>query len=179
MNLLPTEYIQRRIYLIRGHKVMLDSDLAKLYKVTTGNLNLAMRRNLRRFPPDFMFQLTPEEARILLLQFARAKGSGGRHTPPRVFTEHGVSMLSSVLRSERAIQVNIAIMRAFGQLRELLATHKDLARKLEELEKKYDAQFKVVFNAIRQLMKPASTLHSVPQSPPRILKIKGFSAKIE
>jgi ORF6N domain-containing protein len=122
------ELIERRIYLIRGQKVMLDSDLADLYQVTTGNLNLAVRRNIDRFPEDFMFQLTKEENNSLLLQFARAKkGRGGRQTQPYAFTELGVAMLSSVLNSERAVQVNIVIMRAFVRLRELLATHNDLA----------------------------------------------------
>jgi len=128
---IPSELIEKRIYLVRGQKVMLDSDLAELYGVTTGNLNLAVRRNKSRFPKDFMFQLTAEEAKSLLLQTARSKGRGGRRTPPSVFTEQGVAMLSSVLRSEQAVQVNIAIMRAFVRLRELLVIHKDLANKIE------------------------------------------------
>src|SRR6266699_1740828 len=107
----PNELIEQKIYLIPGHKLMLDSDLAELYRVTTGNLNLAVRRNPKRFPEDFMFQLSREETQSLLLQNARAKGRGGRRTPPFAFTEQGVSMLSSVLNSERAIEVNIAIMR--------------------------------------------------------------------
>jgi hypothetical protein len=111
---IPVQLIERRIYLIRGQKVMLDSDLAELYQVTTGNLNLAVRRNSSRFPEDFMFQLTKEEANSLLLQFARAKtGRGGRQTSPYAFTEQGVAMLSSVLNSERAVQINIIVMRAF------------------------------------------------------------------
>ena len=131
----PPGLIDRRIYLIRGQKVMLDSDLAELYQVTTGNLNLAVRRNGSRFPPDFMFQLTKEEAESLLLQTARAKtGRGGRQTPPYAFSERGVAMLSSVLNSERAVQMNILIIRAFVKMRELLATHKDLARKIDQLE---------------------------------------------
>ena len=150
----PIEMIERRIYFIRGHKVMLDSDLAELYGVTTGNLNLAVRRNKNRFPEDFMFQLNAKEGKSLILQIARAKGRGGRRAPPYAFTEQGVAMLSSVLHSEPAAQVNIAIMRAFVRLREILATHKDLARKLEEMEKKYDAQFSLVFKAIRELMEP-------------------------
>src|SRR5438552_19079012 len=128
----PSELIEQKIYLIRGHKVMLDADLAELYRVTTGNLNLAVRRNLKRFPEDFMFQLSREETQSLLLQNARAKGRGGRRTPPYAFTEQGV--LSSVLNSERTIEVNIAIMRAFVRLRAMLATHADLARRLNELE---------------------------------------------
>jgi hypothetical protein len=151
---IPSELIEQKIYLIRGHKVMLDADLATLYGVSTGNLNLAVRRNPKRFPKDFMFQLGPEETQSLLLQNARAKGRGGRRTPPYAFTEQGVSMLSSVLNSERAIEVNIAIMRAFVRLRAMLATHADLARRLNDLEQKYDEQFRVVFEAIRELMAP-------------------------
>ena len=154
LSLIPNELIEQKIYLIRRHKVMLDTDLAALYGVTTGNLNLAVRRNPKRFPPDFMFQLSQEETQSLLLQTARAKGRGGRRTPPYAFTEQGVSMLSSVLNSERAIEVNIAIMRAFVRLRAMLATHADLARRLNELEQKYDEQFRVVFEAIRELMTP-------------------------
>ncbi|MFQ5739798.1 MAG: ORF6N domain-containing protein [Acidobacteriota bacterium] len=153
-EVIPVETIERRIFLIRGQRVMLDSDLAQLYGVTTGNLNLAVRRNKIRFPEDFMFQLSAEEAKSLLLQFAISKGRGGRRTPPYAFTEQGVAMLSSVLKSERAALVNIAIMRAFVRLRVILATHKELARKLQEMEKKYDARFKVVFDAIRKLMEP-------------------------
>src|SRR5437867_2602590 len=130
---IPNELIEQKIYLIRHHKVMLDEDLAELYGVTTGNLNLAVRRNPKRFPADFMFQLNREETQALLLQNARAKGRGGRRTPPYSFTEQGVAMLSSVLNSDRAIEVNIAIMRAFVRLRAMLATHADLARRLNEL----------------------------------------------
>ena len=134
---------------------MLDSDLAELYGVPTRRLNEQVRRNCSRFPRDFMFQLTTEETTALRSQIATSKtGRGGRRYAPLVFTEHGVAMLSSVLNSERAIQVNIAIMRAFVQLREMLATHKNLAKKLDALEKKYDAQFRVVFDAIRELMAP-------------------------
>ena len=134
---------------------MLDADLAFLYGVSTKRLNEQVRRNRSRFPDDFMFQLTAEEVRSLRSQFATSKqGRGGRRYAPLVFTEQGIAMLSTVLNSERAIQVNIEIMRAFVRLRELVATHKDLARKLEALEKRYDAQFRVVFDAIRELMKP-------------------------
>src|SRR5258708_9751240 len=165
MTIVPIEKIQQRIYVIRDQKVMLDSDLANLYGVTTGNLNLAIRRNLKRFPEDFMFQLTEEETKNLILQTARSSHWGGRRHQPYAFTRDGVSMLSSILRSERAILVNIAIMRAFGKLQELVATHKELARKLEELEQKYDKRFKVVFDAIRGLMaKPAV----------RMIRVKGF-----
>src|ERR1039457_4119070 len=132
----PVELVERRIYLIRGQKVMLDSDLAELYQVTTGNLNLAVRRNLSRFPADFMFQLTKEETGSLLLQIARAKtGRGGRQTPPYAFTELGVAMLSSVLNSERAVQMNILIIRAFVRLREMIASNKDIAARVEKLER--------------------------------------------
>lgn len=135
--------------------MLLDSDLAELYDVPTYRLNEAVKRNRNRFPEDFMFQLKKEESQSLTSQFAMSKeGRGGRRTLPYVFTEQGVAMLSSVLNSERAVQVNILIMRAFVRLREILATHKDLARKLEEMEKKYDAQFRVVFKAIRKLMEP-------------------------
>jgi ORF6N domain-containing protein len=134
---------------------MLDADLAILYGVSTKRLNEQVRRNRSRFPDDFMFQLTREEVRSLRSQIATSKqGRGGRRYAPLVFTEQGIAMLSTVLNSERAIQVNIEIMRAFVRLRELVATHKDLARKLEALEKRYDAQFRVVFDAIRELMKP-------------------------
>jgi hypothetical protein len=154
---IPVEIIERRIYLIRSHKVMLDSDLADLYEVGTKVLNQAVKRNLDRFPEDFMFQLTADEAEALRSQFVTSN-RGGRRYLPFVFTEQGVAMLSSVLNSERAIQVNIIIMRAFVRLRELLATHHDLARKIEALERKYaahDVQFKVVFEAIRKLTEPA------------------------
>ena len=154
--IVPIEVIEKKILLIRGHKVMLDSDLAVLYGVTTKRLNEQVRRNLRRFPSDFMFQLTAEEIESLRSQFATLKTGRGRHRKylPYVFTEQGVAMLSSVLNSEKAIEVNILIMRAFVKLREMLATHKDLAKKMEEMEKKYDEQFKVVFEAIYELMKP-------------------------
>jgi hypothetical protein len=156
-SLIPIERIERAILLIRGQKVMLDTDLAALYGVTTGRLNEQVRRNRERFPEDFMFQLTEEEAKALRSQFAILKTGRGKHRKflPYVFTEQGVAMLSSVLRSERAIKVNVEIMRTFVRLRQILASHADLARKLEALEKKYDAQFKIVFDAIRELMEPA------------------------
>ena len=145
--------LERRIRLIRGERVMLDSDLAELYAVSTRRLNEQVRRNLSRFPPDFMFQLTEGETAALRSQIAISNTvRGGRRYRPLVFTEQGVAMLSSVLHSERAILVNIAIMRAFVRLRQLLATHKDLVRKLDELEKRYDKHFAVVFMAIRKLM---------------------------
>jgi hypothetical protein len=156
-TLIPIEVIEKKIFLIRGEKVMLDSDLAELYGVETFNLNKAVKRNIDRFPDDFMFQLSGEEADSLRFQIGMSKktGRGGRRYLPYVFTEQGVAMLSSVLNSKRAVHVNIEIMRAFVKLRQMLASNAELARKLEALEKKYDAQFKVVFDAIRQLMSPA------------------------
>jgi hypothetical protein len=165
-SLIPIERIERLILLIRGHKVMLDRDLAYLYGVTTKVLNQAVKRHKDRFPEDFMFQLTMEEAKIW---WTEVRGSGlrsqivtlkrGQHIKyrPYAFTEHGILMLSSVLNSERAIKVNIEIMRAFVSLRQILASNKELAKRLDELEKKYDAQFRVVFDAIRQLMAPLET----------------------
>ena len=154
--LIPVELIEKKILLIRGEKVMLDADLAELYQVETFNLNKAVKRNIDRFPQDFMFQLTKQEADSLRFQIGMSKteGRGGRRYLPYVFTEHGVAMLSTVLNSERAVKVNIEIMRAFVRLRQMLASNAELARKLDALEKKYDAQFKVVFDAIRELMRP-------------------------
>jgi hypothetical protein len=150
--LVPLERIERAILLIRGQKVMLDRDLAALYGVETRVLNQAVRRNLRRFPPDFMLALTRDEIRDIS-QFVTCPGF--KHARSAfAFTEQGVAMLSGVLNSGRAVEVNIAIMRAFVKLRELLASHADLALKLDELEQRYDAQFKVVFDALRQLMAP-------------------------
>ena len=152
-DLISGERIEKAIYLIRGEKVMLDRDLASLYEVETGALNRAVKRNLQRFPADFMFQLTTEEADSLRCQIGISKrGRGGRRFLPYVFTEQGVAMLSSVLNSERAILVNIEIMRAFVKLRQMLASNAELARRLGELESKYDKQFRVVFDAIRRLM---------------------------
>ena len=146
------ERIEQTILLIRRHRVMLDTDLAKLYGVPAKVLNQAVKRNATRFPADFMFQLTTEETAALRSQFVTSKGRGGRQYRPYVFTEQGVAMLSSVLHSGRAIQVNIAIMRTFVQLRVMIGSNKGLARRLNELEKKYDSQFRVVFEAIRELM---------------------------
>jgi hypothetical protein len=145
--------IEARILLIRGERVMLDADLAELYGVATKVLVQAVKRNVERFPPDFMFQLTPDEFSNLRSQFVTSSW-GGRRYAPFAFTEHGIAMLSSVLKSERAIKVNVEIMRAFVRLRRLLGSHEDLARKLAELEKRYDAQFKTIFDAIRTLMAP-------------------------
>jgi hypothetical protein len=147
-----SQQVERTILLIRGHRVILDTDLAELYGVPTKVLNQAVKRNTTRFPGDFMFQLANEETTALRSQFVTSKSRGGRQYRPYAFTEQGVAMLSSVLHSERAIQVNIAIMRAFVQLREMVGSNKGLARRLNELEKKYDSQFRVVFEAIRELM---------------------------
>lgn len=149
------EFIARRILLVRGQKVMLDSDLAELYQVPTKSLNLSVRRNACRFPFDFMFQLSTIEYESLRLQIETSKeGRGGRRYPPYVFTELGVAMLSSVLNSDRAVQMNIFIMRAFVKLREMLATHKDLALKVEELEKEQKKQGHQIsdVSALLQLM---------------------------
>ena len=174
--LIPTARIERRILLMRGEKVMLDSDLAELYGVEVKVLNQAVKRNLERFPSDFMFQLSSQEADLVLRsQIVTSNGKstinlnedrrslrsqivtsklrrGGRRYRPYAFTEQGVAMLSSVIASPRAVQTNIAIMRAFVQLRQILASHTDLSRKLATLEGKYDKQFRVVFDAIRALM---------------------------
>ena len=162
-SLVLQERIERKIFLIREKKVMLGQDIAKLYEVEPRVLIQAVKRNKERFPKDFMFQLTRQELTNLKSQFVTSSW-GGMRTPPYAFTEQGVAMLSSVLNSKRAIQVNIQIMRTFTKLRELLATHKDLQRKIETLEGKYkqhDKQFKVVFEAIRQLLEPPP----VPEKP--------------
>jgi hypothetical protein len=150
-SLVPVERVERLILVVRGHRAILDKDLAALYGVTTGNLNKAVSRNIERFPADFMLQLTAEEFRDLKFHFGTSSW-GGTRKPPRAFTEQGVAMLSSVLRSRRAVQVNIEIMRAFVRLRGMLASHEELARQLAALERRYDGQFKVVFEAIRRLM---------------------------
>jgi ORF6N domain len=152
---IPTERIEHAILVVRDEKVMLDRDLAALYGVETRALVQAVRRNRERFPDDFMFQLSKEELDNLRSQTViSSSGWGGRRYPPYAFTEHGVAMLSSVLRSQRAVRVNIEIMRAFIRLRQTLASNRDLARRLDELEARYDAQFGAVFDAIRQLMAP-------------------------
>jgi hypothetical protein len=148
--------IEARIHLIRGHRVMLDSDLAEMYGVETRVLNQAVARNVSRFPADFAFAPTAEELKRLRSQIVISKSRGGRRYAQRVFTEQGVAMLSSVLRSRRAIDVNIAIMRAFVQLREMLTSHKELARRINELEQKYDGNFAAVFEAIRELASPSA-----------------------
>jgi len=153
-ELIPQELIEQKIFVIRGKKVMLDKDLAELYGVKTKVLLQAVKRNIERFPSDFMYLLTEEEVINLRSQFVTSSW-GGRRYLPYTFTEQGVAMLSSVLRSKRAIQVNIAIMRAFVNLRKALSTHKELAYKLSELERKmerHDEEIKAIFDAIRQLM---------------------------
>ena len=152
-SLIPIETITEKILVIRGHKVILDSQLAKLYGVETRVLIQAVKRNIERFPDDFMFQLNENEFQILKSQFVMSSW-GGRRTLPYAFTEQGVAMLSSVLKSKEAIEVNILIMRAFVKLREIISSHKNLEEKFEKLEKKYDEQFAVVFKAIEQLMEP-------------------------
>jgi len=154
--LIPSERIERAILVLRGHKVMLDEQLAALYEVQVKVLNQAVKRNIDRFPEDFMFQLTPQEAESLRSQTVTLEIGRGRHRkyPPYAFTEQGVAMLSSVLHGQRAVRVNIEIMRAFVRLRRMLSTHAALARQLAELEQRYDAQFRAVFDAIRELMAP-------------------------
>jgi len=154
--LISSENLASPILVIRGHKVMLDSDLAALYGVETKVLNQAVRRNIERFPEDFMFRLTSDEAERLRSQSVTSKKGRGQHRKylPHAFTEQGVAMLSSVLKSPSAIQVNIEIMRAFVRLRQMVTSNADLARKLNALERKYDGQFKIVFAAIRELTEP-------------------------
>lgn len=156
-NILPMERIERYIFFLRGQKIMLSTDLAVLYGVEPKVLIQAVKRNIDRFPDDFMFQLTLDESKFLRSQFVTLKNgedNRGKHRKylPYAFTEQGVAMLSSVLRSKQAVQVNIEIMRAFVKLREILSNHRALAKKLENLEKKYDTQFKAVFEAIWKLM---------------------------
>ncbi len=195
-NLIPTSRIERKIFLLRGEKVMLDRDLAELYGVETKVLNQAVKRNLERFPDDFMFQVSKEAAAQILRSQSvtlkdetsgkRSKKTGilrsqsvtlrhGEHMKyrPYAFTEQGVAMLSGVLNSPRAIQTNLAIMRTFVQLRQLLATHADLSRKLAAIEGKYDQQFRVVFDAIRELMSEKKSpkreigFHTLMPKPPK------------
>ena len=160
---LSLERIENSIFLIRGYKVMLDEHLAQLYGVTTSALVQAVKRNEGRFPSDFMFQLTPEEYMALRSQIVISVGRTGRRYPPFAFTQEGVAMLSSVLRSERAIEANIAIMRTFVKLRELMVSHRELADKITALERRYDVQFKVVFRSIRELID--ANPKTVPQIP--------------
>jgi phage regulator Rha-like protein len=152
----PDEAVINKIYLIRGHKVMLDRDLAELYDVTTGNLNKAVKRNLLRFPEDFMFQLTQKEFKDLIFQNGTSSWGGTRKLPS-AFTEQGVAMLSSVLNSERAVLVNIHIIRVFTRMREMLSTRKDVLLKLEQLERKViqqDDDIKLIFDYLKELLNP-------------------------
>ena len=152
-SIISTNRITSRIYLMREQKVMLDSDLAELYEESTGRLNEQVRRNKERFPEEFAFQLTQDEYAFLMSQNAISKsGHGGRRKLPWAFTEHGILMLSSVLRSKRAIQVNIEIMRAFVEMRKILLSYSELSYRIDKLEEGYDTQFKIVFDAIRKLM---------------------------
>ncbi len=169
-EIIPIERIARAILLLRGEKVMLDSDLAVLYGVATGQLNRAAKRNRSRFPSDFMFELTAEEVANLKCQIGISSWGGRRRARPHAFTEHGIAMLSSVLNSERAVKVNIAIMRAFVKLRQMLDTNRELAQKFSELERrvgKHDEEIAAILEAIRQLMAP-------PEKPRREI---GFHAR--
>jgi len=154
-QIIPLEVVEKRIYVIRGHKVMLSTHLAELYDVEPRALVQAVKRNADRFPEDFMFQLSSEEMANLKSQIVISSWGGSRRAAPYAFTEQGVAMLSSVLKSKRAIAVNIAIVRAFVRLRQFLATHRALATKLEAMEKKYDKQFQLVFEMLHQLTEPA------------------------
>jgi len=169
-DLIVSEVIEQKIYLVRDQKVMLDSDLAILYGVPVKALNQSVKRNKKRFPEDFMFRLDSQEYKVLKSQIVTANtplrsqivtandNRGGRRNLPYVFTEHGIAMLSSVLNSDRAIQVNIQIIRTFIKLRKLLSTHKDLLEKIEKMEKGYDRQFRIVFDIIRELNNPPEKL---------------------
>lgn len=150
-SVVAVEVVERKIILIRGRKVIVDVDLAELYGVTTKAFNQAVKRNMDRFPDDFMFQLTADEARAMRSQFVTASRRNIRYLP-NAFTEHGIIMAASVLNSQRAIDASVYIVRAFVKLREMIGTHKELARKLSELEKKYDGQFQIVFEAVRQII---------------------------
>lgn len=156
----PVELVERRIYVIRDQKVMLSTDLAELYEVEPRALVQAVKRNINRFPKEFMFQLNQEEFNDLKSQIVISNRGGIRRATPYAFTQEGVAMLSSVLSSNRAVQVNIAIMKAFVRMREFATSHEELARRLNEMEKKYDTHFKIVFDALRKLIEP-------PATPPR------------
>ena len=157
-NIAPVEMITPKIFIIRAKRVMLDKDLAELYRVKTKRLNEQVKRNKKRFPEDFMLQLTDKEKKELVANCDQLKALKYSYQLPYAFTEQGVAMLSSVLNSERAIQVNIQIMRAFVQLRSMLLANVELRRKVEEMEKKYDKQFTVVFKVIKQLLEPPKKL---------------------
>jgi hypothetical protein len=169
-SIIPSAFISQKIFFVRGTRVMLDADLARLYGVETKNLNKAVKRNASRFPVDFMFQLASKELQILRFQIGTSKGMrGGRRYAPYAFTEQGIAMLSSVLHSSRAVQVNVAIMRTFVRLREMLRTHEELRRKIDAMEKRYDARFQAVFEAIRQML----------ETPIPAKKPIGFHARFE
>jgi ORF6N domain len=175
--IVPTALISQKILFVRGTRVMLDADLARLYGVATKNLNKAVKRNASRFPADFMFQLSAKDQPSLRFQAGTSNLSrGGRRYAPYAFTEQGVAMLSSVLRSARAVQVNVAIMRTFVRLREMLATHEELRRKIDAMEKRYDARFQAVFETIRQMLetpnpsRKAIGFHARPGLPARAAK---------
>ncbi len=168
--IVPTALITQKIFFVRGSRIMLDADLARLYGVATKNLNKAGKRNASRFPSDSMFQLSSKDLHSLRFQFGTSNPvRGGRRYAPYAFTEQGVAMLSSVLRSSRAVQVNVAIMRTFVRLREMLATHEELRRKIDAMEKRCDARFQVVFETIRQML----------EAPVRVKKPIGFHARLE
>jgi hypothetical protein len=171
-SIMPVGKIEQAILLIRGEKVILDADLATLYGVGTKVLNQAVKRNINRFPEDFIFQLTWDEAKALRSQFVTSKGRGGRRYTPYAFTEHGAIMAATVLNSPRAVEVSVFVVRAFVRLRRMLAQHKELAGKLEELERKvgaHDRKIIALINAIRRLMAP-------PPEPPR--KPIGFQSEV-
>jgi hypothetical protein len=169
-SIVPSAFISQKIFFVRGTRVMLDADLARLYGVETKNLNKAVKRNTSRFPFDFMFRLSSKELAVLRFQIGTSKGvRGGRRYAPYAFTEQGIAMLSSVLHSSRAVQVNVAIMRTFVRLREMLRTHEKLRRKIDAMEKRYDARFQAVFEAIRQML----------ETPIPAKKPIGFHAKFE
>ncbi len=167
-NLIPAGMIEKCIFFIRGEKVMIDHDLAELYQVPTKALNRAVRRNIERFPERYMFQLTKEERDELVTNWHRFETLKHSTSYPMAFTEHGVSMLASVLKSKRAVQVSIQIIDTFVALRKMFSENKELARKLAVLEKKYDSQFKIVFDAIRELMQ---------RTMPRQTRVIGFLAR--
>jgi phage regulator Rha-like protein len=169
-SIVPTALISQKIFFLRGTRIMLDADLAQLYGVATKNLNKAVKRNANRFPSDFMFRLSSKEMRNLRFQILTSRGAhGGRRYAPYAFTEQGVAMLSSVLRSQRAVLVNVEIMRTFVRIRKMLATHEELRRKVNEMEKRHDSRFQAVFAAIRQMLETPI--------PPK--KAIGFHAKLE
>jgi hypothetical protein len=169
-SIIPSAFISHKIFFVRGTRVMLDADLARLYGVETKNLNKAVKRNASRFPSDFMFQLSSKELQILRFQSGTSRGvQGGRRYAPYAFTEQGIAMLSSVLHSARAVQVNVAIMRTFVRLREMLTTHEELRRKIDAMEKRYDARFQAVFDTIQRML----------ETPIPAKKPIGFHARIE